>query len=1410
MKKLVIISLVFLMVFAIQFISAQEFGYNYLETPTTTIINATSTTGGNVTHLENLTDVTITDPENDEVLTYDSGSWINKAISSIIGFTSDWFSWVGSDIEFNEDKLNSTIDNYVTTNGLGGNSSWNESYANGVYLKLNQQEPQKIINGVPTFIEGLNSSGVILINKTDASGLKIAGDGIDGNYQLALGVTKLGDGNKGSYTQSSIDGKPLDYYTYLGSNVGTRLYHLNEGTNLALYNNESAGNFGKFTIGNTYALGYIYLQSNHVADGTTLPIIFGIDTFEVVRMNATGLYENNSRVCTESNGICLFENSTWNEARANGLYVAVGNLSIYDGLINNASYLSTFNITYDNMLSEWNGNKSLVYNHTIDVFNLYNSTWDQSNLGIYAYNHTIDVFNLYNSTWDQSYLNKWNYNQTEAGDIRFVNIDGDNMTGNLNVTGNVTASDFIIPAMNGNNHYETLNDAFNLFNSAGRLTGGALTNPSGTNIVVEEGEGVLRIADDDISQVKFIHWDASSSISVPTNSILYFGVEYNDGSPQVVSKADYTDFDLDTDFPLGSAINQADEIYILNNPWWVGDGLTNVIERFQAEGWLKRDENMGGLILGYTGTRNPTLSAGTIWSRLTEFNIPEFDSSSGDKFDYYYRDAGGNYVEFSDQTQWNITSWDDGSGTLQPLDNNRYAVIWVWVNVALQEISLIYPQAEYPNSASAEAEEVPEFPSTWYRGGILVGRIIIKEGVDEPVEVQSAFTQTFTSAEASDHGNLAGLTDDDHLQYILKNGSRELTGNWSAGNFEISAQWFRGLFNWTTLTSWLSFDGAVLEFNETQVNYTIRDFTINLTQWAYNQTEALNYTLQTFNTYNSTWDQSNWGYNMTDTIYFYNMTDTKYYYNQTDTIYFYNMTDPRHLINDTKVYFSVLGIGTNNPSHPLHIYTEEDEVATFESTDGFMKIILKDSGSYNAISSNNGKISLENGVPILTLAGATNSFYGGVNISNGGLISYGATSFTWGTANAGTLKSTSSSSISFGYVGTGNISSTGVSSLAGGYVNNAGSTIEASGQGSIAWGRGLTGGDLYSMNRGSVAFGDSASSGSINSTGIGSFAIGSAGAGFILSEGIGSFASGRAESGGFVNANGTGAVAQGFSSAGDILASGSGAIAIGFSGSGTKIQSTAVGSIAIGQAQTGGGIFSKQNGAIAMGRVADGYIISDGIGTIAMGYSAGGNFINSTGDGSIALGRAFSGNTISNSTGSIAFGDSVVAGADNSITFGRGVTNNNADSFLVGWDSPYIHVNSTGLNSYQDIYGYDDLYVADVIRQGGCPTGFTRTGLGCIQTAEEGSDTIVNAIEDCYDTYGGRLPTSQELTTAINNLALTDETDDSEWVDELTTSPSVVCSILVAGTGTDYDDLSAVACSGSYAYRCFVDFAGGS
>ena len=48
--------------------------------------------------------------------------------------------------------------------------------------------------------------------------------------------------------------------------------------------------------------------------------------------------------------------------------------------------------------------------------------------------------------------------------------------------------------------------------------------------------------------------------------------------------------------------------------------------------------------------------------------------------------------------------------------------------------------------------------------------------------------ETFFGGGGYDHGDLAGLTGDDHVRYLDKDGTRALTGDWDAGAFEIRAE----------------------------------------------------------------------------------------------------------------------------------------------------------------------------------------------------------------------------------------------------------------------------------------------------------------------------------------------------------------------------------------------------------------------------------------------------------------------------------------------------------------------------------------------------------------------------------------------------------------------------------------------
>lgn len=357
-----------------------------------------------------------------------------------------------------------------------------------------------------------------------------------------------------------------------------------------------------------------------------------------------------------------------------------------------------------------------------------------------------------NSWWEPGTVSGSTPNLQQVTDVGYV-------TTNPIESGTVTATDVIVPSWSlGSPTYSTLNDFFKLFNSAGRITGGEITQVgTTTQINVAAGTGLIRVADDDISQVKFMDWIASGTV-VPNNTTYYVGVSCGTPSCTVEFRAS-EDWDFDTEFPLGVVSNFDGDIAFINNPWWISDGLTNVIERFQASGYNYRDGVVGGLEIGVTGTRNPTLSAGKVWSRLTEFDISAVDCSGTQMFVTMYRDGVGGWTRGGPLQQYPVTQYDDGSGVLQNIPDHSYANWWIYLNVDNDlngYLVFVYPQDYYLSSGAASSASMPDnFPDTWDETGLYLGRIVFEQSVDEPVLVEAIFD------------------DIDRNEFVLYDGSRD-------------------------------------------------------------------------------------------------------------------------------------------------------------------------------------------------------------------------------------------------------------------------------------------------------------------------------------------------------------------------------------------------------------------------------------------------------------------------------------------------------------------------------------------------------------------------------------------------------------------------------------------------------------
>lgn len=307
----------------------------------------------------------------------------------------------------------------------------------------------------------------------------------------------------------------------------------------------------------------------------------------------------------------------------------------------------------------------------------------------------------------------------------------------------------------GNSTYSTLQHLQDIFHSAGWISGGVIADITGGNVSVATGTGLIRGVNVATGTISYFDWSASSTISIPTDTYRYIGVEYNAGSPRIVAHTTY-DWNFKTDFPLGSVVNIGGTLHIENSPFAVGDHAANMILREIQTMPYERDEMAGGLILGETGTRDVTLSTGAVWQGLTRFSIPAVDTSAASTFTSWVYN-GSVWSPTTGVGQWPNTEYNNLASGLVTMSGNFYANLWFYMETD-GDMHMLYGTNEYATLAGAEAEGTPStIPDKISVHSWLVGRIIFQKSDAAAEEIQSVYTQTFSATAASNHANLSNL-----------------------------------------------------------------------------------------------------------------------------------------------------------------------------------------------------------------------------------------------------------------------------------------------------------------------------------------------------------------------------------------------------------------------------------------------------------------------------------------------------------------------------------------------------------------------------------------------------------------------------------------------------------------------------
>ena len=392
---------------------------------------------------------------------------------------------------------------------------------------------------------------------------------------------------------------------------------------------------------------------------------------------------------------------------------------------------------------------------------------------------------------------------TELSSNNIQDAIDEHVTDKSNNPHNVKASEIPIPTM-GSPAIDTIQEAISALWSAGKISGGKITDNGDGTISVSAGAGFIKATDSDTAELKSFEWSTDDSVALTDNSTNYIYIEYNAGTPQVTASTSLPT-DHNTNVLLGLVYRDGTDLHIVT----AGQVISNYKEKtlfkdLEINGKFQR---VKGIKISETGTRNFTITSGIVYAGLTKVNVPAFDSSGSDVFTYYYRDGGTGWIKETGKTQIDNKYYDDGTGTLAELSDplgwrHYYGVHWVYQDID-GHVFVVYGQGNYSLTEAQNAQPPSTLPDIISSIGGLVGKIIIEKNASSFESIESAFDTPFVPSAVIEHNELAGiqggstdeyyhLTETEHakvqnaLENVVEDASPQLGGDLDAQSHRIT------------------------------------------------------------------------------------------------------------------------------------------------------------------------------------------------------------------------------------------------------------------------------------------------------------------------------------------------------------------------------------------------------------------------------------------------------------------------------------------------------------------------------------------------------------------------------------------------------------------------------------------------
>ena len=246
---------------------------------------------------------------------------------------------------------------------------------------------------------------------------------------------------------------------------------------------------------------------------------------------------------------------------------------------------------------------------------------------------------------------------------------------------------------------------------------------------------------------------ATGATFTPTNNdVNYLVANYNNGSPVIQNITDLSLIDFLSVIPIQTIYRIDNDLDFLN---WDEEAraLANKIEKRLIK--TERFSRQSGLILSEAATRKVNITSGIVYYGGIQLLLDEFETGEAGNMLREWVYDGATWTP-TVVTQYNNSEYQGPTGKITAT-GNKYLNVWVFRKMCDTKVAgYVLGTNEYSTLAQAEDAMMPALPEMFQSFGLMVGRIIIRNGDPAASVIQSAFVEIMGAA-IVDHNSLMDI-----------------------------------------------------------------------------------------------------------------------------------------------------------------------------------------------------------------------------------------------------------------------------------------------------------------------------------------------------------------------------------------------------------------------------------------------------------------------------------------------------------------------------------------------------------------------------------------------------------------------------------------------------------------------------